>query len=198
MEVFTALGSIGSAFGLSSSAGLNAYIPLLIVALGSRYPIDDPLIRLAQPYDLLASWWVIVLLFLLLLIELTVDKIPAIDTINDLIQTFIRPAAGAILFAASANVITDLNPVVALSAGLILAGGVHATKAVVRPVVTATTAGTGNWFLSIVEDVTAIVLSLVAILLPALAFLILSFALLLLSFIVIYRRRRKRVAVAFE
>jgi hypothetical protein len=196
MEVFTALGSIGSAFGLSSSAGLNAYIPLLIVALGSRYPIDDPLIRLAQPYDLLASWWVIVLLFLLLLIELTVDKIPAIDTINDLIQTIIRPAAGAILFAASANVITDLNPVVALSAGLILAGGVHATKAVVRPVVTATTAGTGNWFLSIVEDVTAIVLSLVAILLPALAFLILSFA--LLSFIVIYRRRRKRVAVAFE
>ena len=105
MEVFTVLGGIGSAFGLSSSAGLNAYIPLLIVALASRYPIDDPLIRLAQPYDILTNWWAIALLFLLLLIEVTVDKIPAIDTVNDLIQTLIRPAAGAILFAASANVI---------------------------------------------------------------------------------------------
>ncbi len=196
MEVFTALGGIGSAFGLSSSAGLNAYIPLLIVALASRYPIDDPLIRLAQPYDILTSWWAIALLFLLLLIEVTVDKIPAIDTVNDLIQTLIRPAAGAILFAASANVITDLNPVVALSAGLILAGGVHATKAVVRPVVTATTAGTGNWFLSIVEDVTAVVFSLVAILIPALGFLILSIVLLI--FIILYRRRRNRRRFAFE
>lgn len=196
MEVFTALGSIGSAFGLSSSAGLNAYIPLLIVALASRYPIDDPLIRLAQPYDLLTSWWAIALLFLLLLIEVTVDKIPAIDTVNDLIQTLIRPAAGAILFAASANVITDINPVVGLSAGLVIAGGVHATKAIARPVVTATTAGTGNWFVSIVEDVTAVVFSLVAILLPVLAFLFLGTALII--FIIVYKRRRKRRGFAFE
>ena len=94
-----AIAGIGTAFGLSGSAGLNAYIPLLIVALAARFPEGDPLLKLSEPYDLLASWWVIGLLVVLLAIEVLVDKIPAVDTINDTIQTIIRPVAGAILFA---------------------------------------------------------------------------------------------------
>ena len=38
--------SIFSAFGLSASAGLNAYIPLLVVALIARF---SDLIQLNQP-----------------------------------------------------------------------------------------------------------------------------------------------------
>ena len=90
-----AIAGIGTAFGLSGSAGLNAYIPLLIVALAGRFPASDPLIKLNSPYDLLSSWWVIGLLVVLLAIEMLVDKIPAVDTLNDGIQTFVRPVAGA-------------------------------------------------------------------------------------------------------
>ena len=128
-----AIAGIGTAFGLSGSAGLNAYIPLLIVALAGRFPTSDPLIELSSPYDLLSSWWVIGLLVILLVIEMTVDKIPAVDTLNDGIQTFVRPVAGAILFAGSSSAINDMNPILAILAGVLVAGGVHATKGLVRP-----------------------------------------------------------------
>lgn len=190
-----AIAGIGTAFGLAGSAGLNAYIPLLIVALAARFPLGDPFIKLASPYDLLGSWWAIGLLVVLLLIEMLVDKIPAVDTINDVIQTFIRPAAGAVLFAGSANVITDIHPLLAITAGVLVAGGVHATKGTVRPVVTATTAGTGNWAVSIVEDIVAFVMSLLALLVPLLAGLVVLA--LLVVIIWFFRRRRQRRRQAF-
>ncbi|MBK8431447.1 MAG: DUF4126 domain-containing protein [Chloroflexi bacterium] len=154
---------LSSAFGLSTSAGLNAYIPLLMVAVLGRF---TTLIQLQEPFDALTSWWSIGALVILLAIEVTVDKIPAVDTINDGIQTFVRPAAGALLFASQANVISDVSPILAVIAGLILAGGVHTAKGITRPMVTASTAGTGNWVVSIMEDVTAFFVSLMAIILP--------------------------------
>jgi hypothetical protein len=161
MEIFTA-------FGLSASAGLNAYLPLLIVAICAKLKIFS----LQKPFDVMESWWVIGVLAVLLVIEIFVDKIPAADTVNDIINTVIRPAAGAILFAASANVVTDLSPVLSIILGLLVAGGVHAVKATARPVVTATTAGVGNPVISTIEDVVSGVTSLVAILLPWLVLLV--------------------------
>lgn len=153
-----------SAFGLSASAGLNAYIPLLVVALLGRF---TNLITLHPPWDTLTNGWVIVLLVVLALIEFFADKIPAVNHINDLIQTFIRPTAGAIVFAASANVITEIHPVLALALGLLVAGGVHATKALaVRPAVTATTGGAGNVPVSMLEDLTAALVSILAVVVP--------------------------------
>ena len=196
MDIATALGGIGAAFGLSTSAGLNAYIPLLIVALAGRFPASSPLLTLGEPYDVLSSWWVIGLLVVLLLIEMLVDKIPAVDTANDVIQTVIRPAAGALLFAANANVVTDISPVLAIAAGLLLAGSVHATKGVVRPVVTATTAGTGNWVVSIVEDVVAFFMSIFALIVPLLVAVVAAlFLFLLVTFYI--RRRRRQDKLAF-
>ncbi len=188
-----AIAGIGTAFGLSGSAGLNAYIPLLVVALAARFPVEDPLLKLSAPYDLLANWWVIGLLVILLVIEMLVDKIPAVDTLNDGIQTFVRPVAGAILFAGSTSVISDMNPILAIVAGVLVAGGVHATKAVVRPAVTATTAGTGNWAVSIIEDISAFTMSLMALLIPALAgIFVLLFVGLVIWFLLRRRRRKKR------
>ena len=192
MEVITTLGGVGAAFGLSTSAGLNAYIPLLIVALGSRFPLDDPFLRLAEPYDLLGNWLVIAVLLVLLLIEMTVDKIPAVDTVNDIIQTVVRPAAGAVLFAANADVITGVSPIIALIAGLILAGGVHTTKGVMRPAVTTTTAGTGNWFVSIVEDIIAFVVSVLSLLVPLVMSIVLIFIIGYVLAWLIRRRRKSR------
>jgi hypothetical protein len=179
-----ALLNVFTAFGLSTSAGLNAYLPLLVVALLARF---TDLITLRSPWDALESWWVIGLLSVLLLIEIFVDKVPAVDSVNDAIQTFIRPVAGAVLFAASSGVIGEAHPVLALICGLLVAGGVHAAKATARPIITTTTAGTLNPVVSTAEDVLALVVAVLAIVLPVLTLLF-----LLLVIIWFIRRRRRR------
>ncbi|HEX2696158.1 MAG TPA: DUF4126 domain-containing protein [Anaerolineales bacterium] len=161
MDVFL---GIFSAFGLSASAGLNAYIPLLVVGVIAHY---TDWIKLNSPWDLLANPYILIMLGVLLIIEMLADKIPAVNHINDLIQTFVRPVAGAVAFAASTNVITGLNPLIALACGLLVAGSVHAVKAVaVRPIVTATTGGTGNVPVSVAEDLTSTVVSALSIFVP--------------------------------
>jgi len=177
---------IFSAFGLSASAGLNAYIPLLVVALLTRF---TNLLKLQQPWDALSSWWIIGLLVVLSLIEFFADKAPAVNHINDIIQTLIRPAAGAIVFAASADVITEVSPILSLACGLLVAGGVHAVKsAIVRPAVTATTAGTGNVPVSILEDVVSTVVSLVSVIIPI---LVVVFLIILIAWIISSKRKPK-------
>jgi hypothetical protein len=163
MELLT---GIFTAFGLSASAGLNAYIPLLIVGLVARY---TNLLHLNAPWDMLANPYIILLLCILVIIEMLADKVPAVNHINDVVQTVVRPTAGAIAFAASANVLTDISPALALAAGLLVAGTVHVAKAgALRPAVTATTGGVGNIPVSIAEDIVSTVLSLLAIVLPVL------------------------------
>lgn len=183
------LTGVFTAFGLSASAGLNAYIPLLLVGLVARY---TDLIRLNSPWDTLANPWIILMLCLLVIIEMLADKVPAVNHINDLIQTLIRPAAGAIAFAASTDVVTDINPVLALASGLLIAGTVHVAKAgAVRPMVTATTGGTGNVPVSIAEDIISTVMSILAIVVPI---LIGTLLIVLAAFIIywLYRRASPR------
>ena len=176
---------IFTAFGLSASAGLNAYIPLLLVGLLAKY---TNWITLNQPWDTLANPWIILMLCILVIIEMLADKVPAVNHINDLIQTLIRPAAGAIAFAASANVVTEISPVLALAAGLLVAGTVHVAKAAaVRPMVTATTGGAGNIPVSIAEDVVSTVLSILAIILPV---LVGTLMIILAAFIIYWLYRR--------
>lgn len=176
MELLT---GILSAFGLSASAGLNAYIPLLVVGVLAHY---TDLIKLNSPWDALANPWILILLGVLVIIEFLVDKIPAVNHINDILQTIIRPAAGAIVFAASAKVISDIHPVLALACGLLIAGSVHVVKAAaVRPAVTATTGGTANVPVSMAEDFIATVLSILSVVIPILvgAFICLVIALII-------------------
>jgi hypothetical protein len=129
------------------------------------------------------------------LIEFFADKVPAVNHVNDVIQTIIRPAAGAILFAASAQVITGLHPVIALIAGLLVAGSVHAVKAgAVRPAVTATTAGAGNVPVSLAEDLLAMALSIISVLVPV----IIAALIIILTALVVWwlwrRANRERLA----
>ncbi len=167
----TALG-IFSAFGLSASAGLNAYIPLLVIALMARF---TDLIKLGKPWDALTSWWIIGLLIVLTLVEFLVDKFPAVNHVNDfIVQTFVRPAAGAIAFAASANVITDVHPILAIALGILVAGSVHAAKSLaVRPAVSAATGGAGNVPVSVAEDATSTTLSIMSVVAPVLVAIVL-------------------------
>jgi hypothetical protein len=185
-----ALFGIMTAFGLSASAGLNAYIPLLVVGVIAHY---TDLIHLNPPYDILANPWVLIVVGVLLIIEMLADKIPAVNHINDIIQTGIRPAAGAIIFAASAHVITNVHPVIAILCGLLVAGSVHIVKAAaVRPAVTATTGGAGNTPVSIAEDLIATVLSVLSVIIPAIVVVLLVVLIALVIWWFWRRTQRKR------
>ncbi|NMC16686.1 MAG: DUF4126 domain-containing protein, partial [Chloroflexi bacterium] len=148
------------------------------------------LIALSKPWDALTSWWTIGVLAVLVLVEAVADKVPAVDHVNDTIQTFIRPTAGAIVFAASAGSVTEVSPVLSLICGLLVAGTVHTVKSVaVRPLITASTAGMGDPIVSTAEDVVATLISVLSVVLPVLMLIVL--VLLIWAFISLIRRLRK-------
>ncbi|UCN13207.1 DUF4126 domain-containing protein [Cellulomonas iranensis] len=180
--------------GLSAAAGLNASIPFLVVALLARF---TDLVVLPAGLTWMESGWAIGVGTVLLLADVVLDKVPLVDTVNDAVQTVIRPASGAVVFAAT-SAAQDLegsawvrdNPWVPVVAGVLVALVVHATKATVRPVVNATTGGLGAPVVSTVEDGAAIGLSLVAVLLPVLVLVALAAGVALV--VVLLRRRRAR------
>jgi hypothetical protein len=189
-----ALFGIMSAFGLSASAGLNAYIPLLVIGVIAHY---TNWVKLTPPYDLLANPWILILVGVLLIIEMLADKVPAVNHINDIIQTIFRPTAGAIVFAASAHALTGIHPLLALACGLLVAGSVHTVKsAAIRPAVTATTGGAANVPVSIAEDVVATVLSILSIVIPILVGVILIILLALIIWWFWRRATRRRQTVS--
>jgi hypothetical protein len=159
--------NLSAAFGLSAAAGLNAYIPLLLISILARAGV----MHLTAPYDVMGQNWCVAILAVLCLIELIVDKVPGADHINDVIQSFVRPTAGAILFASQTGTITGVHPGVWIVIGLMFSGMVHGTKMAIRPVVNVTTGGIGAPVVSVLEDLMSTVMSLVAIFAPVLVVL---------------------------
>src|SRR3954468_19102643 len=130
--------------GLSSAAGLNAYIPMLVLGLLDRY---TGLVQLPPAWAWLSNGWVLAIIGLLLVVEIVADKIPVLDSINDWLQTVIRPAAGGIRVSSgvSSQTVTVTDPdsffgssqwiPVAIGIGIALA--VHLVKMTARPVLNA-------------------------------------------------------------
>ncbi|MGN6673983.1 MAG: DUF4126 domain-containing protein [Thermomicrobiales bacterium] len=178
-----------SGFGLAGAAGLNAYIPLLLLAIAQRLGYA----HLNAPYAILGSNVALGVLVVLLAVEVCADKIPGVDHVNDIINTAIRPAAGAVLVLASTGAGT-LDPRLAALLGLITAGTIHATKATARPFVTATTLGMGNPVVSTLEDILSFATALLALVAPVVV-VILVVVLTFLAWRFIRRRRRARSSV---
>jgi hypothetical protein len=190
LEVLTGL-------GLATSAGLNAYIPLLSIGLLARY---TDLITLPQSWGWLENPWVLIILAVLLTIEFVADKVPVVDHVNDVIQTFVRPTSGGLAFgaAASSQTATVTDPAdffsshqwVPIAIGVLVSLSVHGMKAAARPVINTTTAGFGAPVASTAEDITSVALSFVAIVLPVLVLIFLVG--LVVIFVLLMRRRRRR------
>ncbi|WP_344587973.1 DUF4126 domain-containing protein [Actinomadura vinacea] len=158
--------------GLSSAAGLNAFIPVLMIGLLDRF---TDLVRLPAEFGWLSDGPVLALLALLLAAETVLDKVPGVDTVNDIVQTLIRPASGGAVFAATeaaaradASLMRDA-PWLAWTLGIAAALLVHLTKTTVRPLVNAGTLGAGAPVVSTVEDTFAFGVSLLAVLAPVVA-----------------------------
>jgi hypothetical protein len=182
--------------GLATSAGLNAYIPLLCVSVLARY---TDLITLPPSWAWLENGWVIGILAVLLCIEFVADKVPIVDHVNDVVQTVVRPTAGGIAFgaASSSDSVTTTDPGsffsshqwVPIAVGVLVSLTVHGMKATARPVINASTAGFGAPVASTIEDIISVVVSIVAIVLPV---LVLVFIVALVWFFVAMMRRRRR------
>lgn len=190
--------------GLSAAAGLNAYIPLLVIALIAKF---TSVITLPTEYSWITSWWAIGVVTILLVVEVVVDKVPAVDSVNDAVQTVIRPLSGGLTFAAMQGAeqldqsqwMAD-HSWVGILLGVVVALLVHSGKAAARPVANTGTVGVAAPVLSTVEDASSLGLSLAAVFAP----LIVLVALVVLFGAIGYawwslarlRRRRRKQAAA--
>ncbi|MBB2912956.1 hypothetical protein FHS43_004251 [Streptosporangium becharense] len=164
--------------GLSTAAGLNAYIPLLVVGLLANFTDH---VRLPPEFAWLADGWVLGIIGVLLLAEFVLDKVPVVDSVNDMIQTVVRPASGGVVFSATeaaarldgSSWMSD-RPWIGWVLGIGIALAVHVMKSVTRPVVNAGTAGVGAPVVSTVEDAGSLGISLVAVFLPVLVVVVVA------------------------
>lgn len=186
--------------GLAAAAGLNAWVPLFVLGLVDRVV---PAFALPSGWAWLSSDLALWITGILLIVEIVADKVPAVDSVNDVLQTAIRPAAGGIVFGAgsSAEALTLDDPSALLAdnawvpivIGIVIALGVHALKALARPVANAATAGLAAPLVSTAEDVSSFGLAMAAIFVPVIALLLLI-GLVVAAVMLLRRRRRRRTA----
>ena len=184
--------------GLAAAAGLNAWMPLFALGLADRFLTG---VELPAAWAWLSSDIALWITGILLVVEIIADKVPAVDSVNDIIQTAIRPAAGGIVFGAGSSaetirvddpsVLFADNAWVPIVIGVVIALLVHALKAAVRPLVNVATAGLAAPVLSTAEDVSSFALIAAAIFVPVLAGLMLI-ALVVGAVLFLRRRRRRR------
>lgn len=146
------LGAIAVALGAGWASGLNAYAAVLVLGLVQRLGL------VALPHDLqvLGSPWVIAVAAILFALNFLADKIPYVDSLNDLLQTFVRVPAGMLLAYGAAG---GLSPEVAVIAGLLggtLAAGTHIAKTGTRALINTSPEPFSNVGASLAEDVSVV------------------------------------------
>lgn len=182
--------------GLAASAGLNAYIPLIVLGFAGRFL---SFVHLPVSMEWLSNPWVLTILVVLLAVEVVADKVPVVDSVNDTVQTFVRPTAGGIAFgtgaASETSVVTDPAKFFTSSAwipvviGVVMALTVHLGKSTIRPGVDAATVGFGTPVVSSLEDAGSVAMSVVALVAPLLV--LVGLAVLIATFWWAYRRYRR-------
>ena len=167
MEVSTVVTGLCMGLALAATCGLRAFLPLFVVSLLSHLGH----IELSDGFEWMSSTSAVAGLGAAVLLELLADKIPVVDHVLDTVAVIVKPLAAMI---AAASVMTELDPMLSTVVGLVLGGtmaqGVHLVKAKLRLLSSALTATVANPFLSIIEDVLALMATILAFLLPVLLF----------------------------
>lgn len=171
-----------TALGLSTAAGLNAYIPLLVVGLFSRY---TDLIELPAPWDHLGDPLVLGIVAAVGVADFVGDKIPIVDHVLHLLGIAVAPVAGGILALAAANAL-DVDPGFSAVLGVVAALATQVGRTAARPAATATTGGAGNPLVSLGEDGASGTLSVTSIVWPVVAAIL---AVVVLVLVVVFWRR---------
>jgi hypothetical protein len=167
MEWFSTLSlALGSAW----TSGINLYATVTVLGLLQKIGAT----RLPGGLDVLDNWWIIGVAGFLYLIEFFADKIPYVDSVWDVIHTFIRVPAGAVVAYAA---VSDLDPSYSIPAAL-LGGGLafssHGTKAALRAGANLSPEPVSNWVLSVVEDVIAFAGTVLAVFAPVMIAIVIA------------------------
>jgi hypothetical protein len=173
------LPALALAVALAASAGLRAWLPVLLAGVLARLGVLD----LGPSFQFLASTQALVVFGIATVIEIAGDKIPAVDHFLDVIGTPLRPAAGALLASSVLGTVSDPLTAIVLGTAVGAPSALvpHATKSALRAASSATTGGLANPLISLLEDVIAVVTFVVAVLLPLLVVCMLGLTLWLAS-----------------
>ena len=159
MEWFSTL---SLALGTAWTSGINLYATITVLGLLEKLGS----VKLPGGLDVLDNWWIIGVAGFLYAVEFFADKVPYVDSVWDVIHTFIRVPAGVVVAYAATN---DLDSSIYIPAAL-LGGGMafasHGTKAAARMGANLSPEPFSNWVLSIVEDIIAFAGTLLAVFAP--------------------------------
>jgi len=167
--------TLSLALGSAWTSGINLYATITVLGVLQKFGLA----KLPGGLDVLDNWWIIAVAGGLYLIEFFADKIPYVDSVWDVVHTFIRVPAGVIVAYAATN---DLDPSVYIPAALI-GGGLsfasHGTKAAARIGANLSPEPVSNWVLSLVEDVIAFAGTLLSVFAPVVIAVVLAIFVLL-------------------
>jgi hypothetical protein len=173
MEWFSTL---SLALGTAWTSGINLYATITVLGLLQKLAS----VKLPGGLDVLDNWWIIGVAGFLYIVEFFADKVPYVDSVWDVVHTFIRIPAGVVVAYAATS---DLDPSISIPAALIGGGfafASHGTKAAARMGANLSPEPGSNWVLSIVEDVVAFVGSLLAVFAP------IAIAVVLVVFLILF------------
>ena len=144
--------SLSLAMGAAWTSGVNLYATIAALGIAG----STGMIQLPPDLLILTHPLVIGIACAMYAVEFFTDKVPFVDSGWDVLHTFIRIPAGAIL---AARAVGDTNQALELAA--LLAGGsvalaAHGTKATVRLAINASPEPFSNWAASVSEDVAAL------------------------------------------
>lgn len=186
------LAALGLTLGTSFAAGLNLYAT--VAAAGFFHRMGW--VQLPAGLEVLANPLVLGLATLLFVVEFVADKIPFVDSLWDVVHTFVRPPAAVIL---AVSALGPVSPEWQMAAGL-LAGTValtsHGAKASARAAANASPEPASNWLLSLSEDAIAVTLTWMAVEHPVAAAVAVLALLVLAGFVMhrLFRFVRTRIA----
>jgi flagellar biosynthesis protein FliQ len=164
------ISTLAVSMGASWVSGINLYATVATLGLLSRFAH----LKLPGDLDVVTNWWVIGVALFLFVIEFIADKIQLVDSVWDIIHTFIRIPAGAVLAATAFGDFDRSVQVIALLLGGGLALSSHGTKAAARALINASPEPVSNIVVSLSEDILAVVTVVAAVFLPVVVFLIIA------------------------
>lgn len=191
MEWFSTLSlALGSAW----TSGINLYATVVVLGLLERFGGT----KLPGGLEVLDNWWIIGIAGFLYAVEFFADKIPYVDSIWDVIHTFIRIPAGALVAYAATNQTDPGVHVIATLLGGGLALSSHSTKAALRATANLSPEPVSNWVLSFVEDGIAILGTIFAVVAPVVILVIIGIFLIFFIWFMpkVFRALRRMISAA--
>ena len=188
MSSGVSVGLIGLLLGAAVASGLRLYATVAVLGFLGRSGV----IALPGELSVLASPWVILVAASLYLVEFLADKVPIIDSVWDLVHTFIRvPAAALLAWAGASSLREEWRIVAALVCGGV-ALSAHGLKASTRAVINTSPEPVTNWAASLAEDGLTAVLLFLAVKYPVAAALFAGAVVVLAILLVAWMARMLR------